>query len=37
VFVPILFKPEHRGLHDRAAGVMVFDNRLTPTGGISWE
>jgi uncharacterized RDD family membrane protein YckC len=36
VYVPILFKPEFRGLHDRAAGVMVLDDRLTPTGGFSW-
>jgi uncharacterized RDD family membrane protein YckC len=36
VYVPILFKPEHRGLHDRAAGVMVLDDRFTATGGVSW-
>ena len=37
VYLPVLFKPEFRGLHDRAAGVMVLDDRLTPTGGVTWE
>ncbi len=29
VFAPILLGPTHRGVHDRAAGVMVLDDRLT--------
>jgi hypothetical protein len=29
VFAPILSGPTYRGLHDRAAGVMVLDHRLT--------
>ena len=29
VFAPILSGPTYRGLHDRAAGVMVLDDRLT--------
>ncbi len=31
VYAPILRRPSHRGLHDRAAGVMVLDDRLTPS------
>jgi uncharacterized RDD family membrane protein YckC len=34
VYLPILVGPEYRGLHDRAAGVVVLDDRLNPTSGI---
>jgi hypothetical protein len=30
VFGPVFKGPSHRGLHDRAAGVMVLDDRLAP-------
>ena len=29
VYIPVLIGPSYRGLHDRAAGVIVLDDRLT--------
>jgi hypothetical protein len=29
VYIPVLIRPSYRGLHDRASGVIVLDDRLT--------
>lgn len=33
VYFPVVVAPEYRGLHDRLAGVVVLDDRLTPAPG----